>query len=316
MSLRREATPTLIAADALIDAALLRALEPSIAALERLFDADRLSRRDSGEPDGFDGVDRRGALERLLPGEWQLAVDAPDEFLRRYEQGELAYFRLGFATDSQPTTSLVLFDTGPDQLGRPRIAQLATLVVLARRARAAGAELRWGTLHRDTRYPAAGSHALERLLESRTFQCARELPTDAFVDDCLVVSPLPGPPFAARQLVLRDRDDDVMATLHDRRNGRSRDALLVMPAPDDAVRLLRDPTGKRAGTVEQVSRVPVSNLVFDQQGHKLLAWSRPIASRSTRCRIHRTTSPDASALPRHLRKMARSWPRAGSDARC
>ena len=274
MTLRPEATPTLVSADALIDDALLRALEPTITALERLFEAERRSLDDVGEPDGFDGVDHRGALERLLPHEWQLAVDAPDEFLRRFEQGELAYFRLGFVTESRPRTSLVLFDCGPDQLGRPRLAQLATLVVLARRASAAGAEMRWGALHSHQRY-AVGGRSVERLLSARTLQSLRELPIDAFVDECLVVSPLEGPPFATRQLVLRDHGDDVLATLHDRQNGRSRDALLVMPAADDALRLLRDPTGKRTGTPVRARRTPISNLVFDEQGNKLLARVAP-----------------------------------------
>jgi hypothetical protein len=103
----------------------------------------------------------------------------------------------------------------------------------------------------------------------------RELPVDAFVDDCLVVSPLDGPPFAARQLVLRDHGDDVLATLHDRQNGRSRDALLVMPASDDALRLLRDPTGKRPGITVRATHTPSSNLVFDEQGNKLLARVAP-----------------------------------------
>ena len=275
MTLRPEATPTLVAADALIDAALLRALEPAIAALDRLLHHERRAPHDVGEPDGFDGVDHRGTLDRLLPSEWQLAAEAPDEFLRRYEQGELGYFRLGATTTAQPKTSLVLFDCGPEQLGRPRVAHLATLVVLARRARAAGAELRWGTLASPARFPAAGSHALDRLLGARTYESPRELPLDAFVDDCLVVSPLPGPPFAARQLVLRERGDDVLATLHDHWTGTSREALLVMPAADDAVRLLRDPTGQRPATVARTSHAPTSNLVFDQRGHKLLARVEP-----------------------------------------
>ena len=172
MSLRPEATPTLVAADALIDDALLRALEPAIAALDRLFDAERLSLDDVGDPDGFDGVDHRGALERLLPHEWQLAVDAPDEFLRRFEQGELAYFRLGFVTESQPRTSLVLFDSGPDQLGRPRLAQLATLVVLARRASAAGAAVAVGHAARPRAISGGRprpSSAFSRLARSSRF---------------------------------------------------------------------------------------------------------------------------------------------------
>jgi hypothetical protein len=97
----------------------------------------------------------------------------------------------------------VLFDTGPDRLGRPRIAQLAALVVLARRASAARAELRWGTLHSHGRYPAAGDHAIERFLASRTLQSVSFplMPSSTIASSS---HRFPVPPFAARQLVLRE----------------------------------------------------------------------------------------------------------------
>jgi hypothetical protein len=76
MNLRPEATPTLVAADALIDDVLLRALEPSIAALERLFDADERSHHDVGEPDGFDGRSPR-RLEHSCPASGNSRVLAP-----------------------------------------------------------------------------------------------------------------------------------------------------------------------------------------------------------------------------------------------
>ena len=67
--------------------------------------------------------------------------------------------------------SVAVFDAGPDQLGSPRIAQLAALIVLARRAEAAGVALRLG-------HPAGAGRAapsekvteagILRLLQART----------------------------------------------------------------------------------------------------------------------------------------------------
>ena len=277
MSLRREAVPVLVAVDALINDVLLRTLEPAIAALDRLFESARSAPHDDGEPDGFDGLDRRGSLERLLPTEWLLATEAPDEFIRRYEHRELGYLRLNSTRPQRPQTALVLFDTGPDQLGRPRVAQLATLVVLARRAAAAGAELRWGSLQHPGRHTATGSDTIEAFIAARTLAPPGELPLDAFVDDSLVVSPLPGPPYAARQLVLSDEGDAVAAQLVDRRGGGSHRALIPMPRPEDGVRLLRNPTGARAPSAgpAKTRAAPISNLVFDERGNKLLARIEP-----------------------------------------
>jgi len=287
--LRQEAASTVVALDAVIDEVLLRTLEPTMTALHRLFDAARPEAGLDGEPNGFDGLDRVGPPERLLPTEWLLAADEPDEFLRRYEHRELGYFRLDRVREQRSPSALVLLDTGPWQLGRPRIAQLACLVVLSRRAAAAGVELRWGTFHDPARFVVGEPDTLTRFLGARTFTVARDLPLDAFVDDCLVVSPHPGPPYPAQQLVLCDDGDVVRATLVDRRAGTSRQALLPMPEADDAVRVLRNPTGARtASTDRERSRVPISNLVFDEAGHKVLA-------RVSANRIVLYPAPDSSA---------------------
>jgi hypothetical protein len=271
MSLRREATPVLVAVDRLIDDVLLRTLEPTVARVEQLLDLLAASIDEDGEPDGYDGIDREGALERLLPSEWLLVMEHPDEFVRRYEYGEVAYFKPRRRTERQPLSSLVLFDVGPDQLGRPRIVQLAALVVLARRASAVGSQLRWGTLQNPARYemqPAAGP---ARLVGERSFEPVSELPPDAYVDDCLVVSPFLGPPYCARQLVLQDARDEVLATVIDRRHGLHRQTIVPVPLPDDAIRLLRDPTAAAAPAVQRTQSRPQSNLVFDQNGHKVFA---------------------------------------------
>lgn len=276
MRLRAEATATVVAVDELIDNALLRTLEPAIAAIDRLLESARVVADEHGEPDGFDGLDRRGLVDRLLPSEWLLASEAPDEFVRRFERAELGYLRLNTVRQRRPHTSLVLFDAGPDQLGRPRVAQLATLVVLDRRARRMGSSLRWGVLGQRGRYDAGSDRSLRQFLEARTFESWRDLPVDAFVDECLVVSRRSGPPFASQQLELTEDGDVVVADLIDHRSQLSRRVRIPMPAPEDGVRLLRNPTGTRTGDVKFPNeRGPTSNLVFDQRGNKLLARIEP-----------------------------------------
>lgn len=272
MTLSPASAATTVAIDEILDEALLRTLEPAIATFDRLFASARPVGHVDGEPDGFDGLDRRGPLDRLLSSEWLLAAEVPDEFIRRLEDRELAYLRPHTVQPQRPPASLVLFDAGPDQLGQPRIAQLAVLVVLGRRARAAGAELRWGTLGDPGRFEASGQHALRRFVEARTWERPAELPLDAFVDDALVVSRRPGPPFAAQQLELSDDGDEVVATLIDHRTRIRRQARIPMPPQPDAVRLHRNPGGRQSGPIRQAQeRVPISNLVFDQAGNKLLA---------------------------------------------
>ena len=98
------------------------------------------------EPQGYDGLDRRGPPERLLMSEWVMALEAPDEFVRRAAFGEQSFLRPAFRQPQGGRCTVVLLDAGPDQLGAPRIAHLALLVVLARRANSAGARFVWGVL--------------------------------------------------------------------------------------------------------------------------------------------------------------------------
>src|ERR1700742_1564569 len=48
----------------------------------------------TGDPDGFDDLARRGAYERLLMSAWLLADEVPDEFARRAAMGEHLFLRL------------------------------------------------------------------------------------------------------------------------------------------------------------------------------------------------------------------------------
>ncbi len=67
-------------------------------------------------------------------------------------------------------TLLTIFDAGPGQLGSPRIAQMAVLIALARRAGEAGASLSWGLLQEPEALltPGLTPDGLRRLVGSRT----------------------------------------------------------------------------------------------------------------------------------------------------
>src|SRR5262249_34562249 len=105
-----------------------------------------LSISGAGDPDGFDDLARRGSYERLLASEWLLADEVPEEFARRAAMGEHVFLRIARREPSGSRVSMALFDAGPNQIGSPRIAHLAALIVLARRAEAAGSRFSWGVL--------------------------------------------------------------------------------------------------------------------------------------------------------------------------
>lgn len=120
--------------------AMAQRLAPIIGTLRAV---DEISDR---EPNGYDGVTRRGLYERLLLSELALADDFPEEFMRRAVMGEHLFLNLARVAPKSKRMSVALFDAGAEQLGAPRIAQLAALIVLARRAQAASAHFAWGVL--------------------------------------------------------------------------------------------------------------------------------------------------------------------------
>ena len=98
------------------------------------------------EPNGYDGLARKGQPQHLLLSEWALAQELPDEFMRRAAMHELLYLQPERVQQQPSHVCSVLLDTGPLQHGAPRLAQLAALLVMARRAAMVGADLRWGVL--------------------------------------------------------------------------------------------------------------------------------------------------------------------------
>lgn len=227
-----------------------------------------------GEPDGYDGIARRGLYERLLTSEWLLADELPDEFVRRAAASEHAFLRLSTRAPGGSRRSLALFDAGPLQLGTPRLAHLAALIALARRAAAAGVRFDWGTLQRPEQGLIEGVNesSVLKLLAGRSVERPSLAHVQAWAplgrfaelsaqDDLWLVggaelSALPRAP-AASLLLVRDvllPKVRRLAVAVQRGAAAGPEVILELPDEPTCVRLLRDPFGVA------VARNPLSRL--------------------------------------------------------
>ncbi|MER6361739.1 hypothetical protein [Kitasatospora sp. NPDC001527] len=125
---------------------LAAALGPLLRRLDTLVGAREPVADGPGEPDGVGGIGRAGRPDHLLPAEWLLAEEHPEEFLRRYVDRELLYLAPEFTTPAVRGRTVAMVDAGPSQAGAGRLVQLAALLVLHRRAAARGGELLVGVL--------------------------------------------------------------------------------------------------------------------------------------------------------------------------
>lgn len=244
-----------------------------------------------GEPHGYDGLTRRGSPERLLISEWLMALEAPDEFVRRAAFGEQAYLQPAFRQPQGGRRTVALLDAGPEQFGSPRIAHLAVLVVLARRAEAAGAGFAWVVLQSSPQtvpFSSVDAGAVGRWLkavnaapvtEARLAAWREALELGPASDDVWLVggprlSRLPGSERLSRVVV-----DDVLApgtrrlSVEVRPASRpSRQVVLELPPEPQCVRLLRDPfeTATAAPVVSDPDVSAVRALRFSADGQRLL----------------------------------------------
>lgn len=245
-----------------LSAALPDAMRPWLLPLSRLVGPMRVPQsHDTGDPDGFGGLAQRGNYDRLLVSEWLFAIEEPDEFLRRAAMHEHMFMLPQFRDPGGATTSVALLDTGPLQLGAPRLAQLALLMVLARRAEAARAVFRFGVLQ-------DGEARLRELdvAAIRSWQAARSWSTasvhvDAWQQrldevgarDRWVIGADAEDAGAARAIATRlgahalgideveTRTQHALVVRTHRRDAVGELATLVLPPADVAVRLLRSP---------------------------------------------------------------------------
>lgn len=219
----------------------------------------------AGEPDGYDGVARRGSYQRLLPAEWLLLDELPDEFLRRVVSHEHAFLSPAFRQHAGGRHCLAVLDSGPEQLGAPRIAQLALLVALAARAAASRATFAWATLRpgpllwhdelskvsvlelvasRNAR-PLALPELEERLREAEALACAAGATHELWLLGGETLATLGAArhsrTITVTELLEAGAPQRVQVDVADERRGWRRAVQLELPAERLAVQLLRDP---------------------------------------------------------------------------
>jgi hypothetical protein len=219
-----------------------------------------------GEPDGYGDLSRRGSYERLVTSEWLLATEAPDEFLRRAAESEHLFLDRKQQGATGGLRTVVLFDTGPSQLGAPRLVHLAMLIILSRRARAARASFAWASCQRPGTDldEGADAHAGQRLLAQRCLEGAGQVYIDAWAEmlateraaECWAITGGPGRDAVRRgphgwgyvcitePLAVQRTHLEVEVQPP---NAIPRKLRLELPRAEDQVRLLRDPWQLRAG---------------------------------------------------------------------
>lgn len=289
---------------------------------------------EGGEPQGYDGLTRRGTFERLLVSEWLWALEAPEELVRRAAFGELSFLKPAFRQPRGALRTVVLLDAGPDQLGLPRIAHLALLVVLARRAEAAGAAFTWGALQSD---PLRGPHtgldgtSLLKWLEARSVEPAsshhltawrealalQQAPGDVWLVGAPRLARLDGAEGMSRVEVTEPMEPGAHRLTVDVRPASrvARSVVLELPSPDDCVRLLRNPLGQGLSgqtLVRQEKRL--LGFAFSGDGRRLLlhhtdgsvaAMAVPHSPRAT------LPKPRRLLVPPGMRVVAAGWRSSG-----
>lgn len=212
----------------------------------------------TGEPDGYDGITRRGHYDRLLLSEWAVALEVPEEFVRRAVMREHVFTRPAFRTPKGSTRSVALLDVGPMQLGAPRVAHLAALIVLDTRARDNGASFAFGALQYPDSKPrevhrASLSAWTERItwapapsdVEPWRERLAEEQTTDRWVigpPSLLEVATELGAHLLAVEEIQRDGGAALQLTAH--RRGRSTtSACVTLPTAELCTKILRSPLG-------------------------------------------------------------------------
>jgi hypothetical protein len=244
-----------------------------------------------GDPEGYDGLARKGPYDRLLLTEWLLADEMPDEFLRRAAAGEHAFLRLLRAAEVGHRRSVVLFDSGPSQLGGPRVVQLAALLLMASRAAQAGAAFHFGCLQSAASavFEAIDEASIGAFLGARSLREANEEDVERWLDalgplgaddDVWVVGSarlagrLGGLSHLAIDEVVAEGGADVRAALVDAHGRLGRSVQLALPAEEVSRQLLRRPLRlkkvKRASTGDPALD-PAGGIVFSPTGRRLFA---------------------------------------------
>lgn len=256
-----------------------------------------------GEPDGFGGITRRGALDRLLLSEWMLAEEEPLEFLRRLAMSELSYLRREYVEPKTSTRLVLLADVGPDQLGAPRLVHLAGLIVLHRRAEAQGVPLALGLLSDEpgTFHTGELPEQFSRWLRARSSSRPAADDLQAWLDGldpgdhgwlfgaetAVAERAASDQPLSLRHLSARELEWDAGGATGVEVDVDRRRLRLPLPEPENAIALLRGQgLRRRAPVAVEHATGPIRFPRFTGRARKLL------------CRTNRADELLAISLPR------------------
>jgi len=224
---------------------LAGALLPWVAQLDSALGKPTADFDNRGEPDGYDGVASRGDYERLLTSEWAWADTEPLEFLRRSVMSEQLFFRRAFESRRSSRRVIAVFDAGPTQLGAPRLAHLAVMLVLARRAERDGGSFEWGSVvEPDQRRIGVEREGLLALLNCRTWSLPSSQSFDAWLDSAGDGADLwwigTAPPRAVNVVAIEELETSLRVEVKTPGRVHSR---IELPLPGRAIahRLLRAP---------------------------------------------------------------------------
>jgi hypothetical protein len=245
------------------------------------------------DPDGFDGLLNRGSYDRLISSDWLLADEVPEEFNRRAAMHEHLFLKIARREPAHGIGSLALFDSGPDQIGSPRLAHLAVLVVLLRRAELARANFAWGILQNPEMVLLNGSSESEivELLRARSYMATTANHVEAWLHRTVELnSPEEIWLVGGRELerirttppVSRILVEDVLdlgvrrvsVQVHSLKR-RPRGVNLDLPENGACARLLRDPYLLAAATPQKrPTLIPSSGLVFAYGSRRVFGKSQ------------------------------------------
>jgi len=246
---------------------------------------------ETGEPNGYDGVARRGIYERLLISELALAEDFSEEFIRRAVMGEHLFLNLAKVSPAAKRISVALFDSGAIQLGAPRIAHLAAFIVLARRAEAANSMFLWGVLQDEKQLVISDDTeaSVKILLESRKADEVSEddisewreklKNTDEMSDVWLIGSEKIGGFDKAKKFShlyvdeILDIEKRQLSLKVKSASSIEKSTVLELPPPNMCTRLLRNPFENlpKMQTTKANLGGNITNFFFDNSGSKLFA---------------------------------------------
>ncbi|NHZ65591.1 hypothetical protein [Massilia genomosp. 1] len=190
-------------------------------------------------PVGAGSIARRGPCNRLLISERAVADAAPDELPRR--AGELLLSAPEPGVPHGARLCVALFDTGPAQLGEPRLVRMALFILPAQRAQQAGADCRWGVLQ-DPCALRGGPGSLRAWLDARTVTCIGP----AHINEWNAALAALGDAVEVWQIGARALPDSPALQVTITHQQRSRTLTLALPAAHAGADLLRKPFARAA----------------------------------------------------------------------